>query len=223
MLGLVFGIFSILYASLVIFLAVTYVAPTNRKANVEDNIIGGVLADTLTSNATVKSFAGEDKESKYFKDVSTRWMKAARKAWIRGNIVSLIKNILHNVLKFFALAGAVWYWYKGSFTPGDVVFVLTSYQVMSAYLKTIGDRVRDMYQAVNDMEDVVRFVHTPIDVLDAPNAKKININTGELKFDKITFQYPNQTKPVFKKFSLDIKAGEKLLWLDTAAAESLLS
>ena len=209
-LGAIFGLFSILYASLTIFLAVKYVAPSNRRANIEDNHIGGALADTLTSNATVKSFAGEERESRYFGSISRRWMYAARQSWIRGNIVRIFKDILNNTLKFLALGGAVWFWYIGEFTAGDVVFILTSYQVLSGYLKTIGDRIRDMYQAVNDMEDVVRFVHTPIDVKSLPEAKKMKVKNGSVKFEKVTFQYPNQNKPVFKNFSLDIKPGEKI-------------
>ena len=209
-LGLIFFVFSIFYTILSILLATQYVAPKNREANLHDNYIGAALADTLSSNATVKSFAGEQRENTKFGKVSYLWMIAARWSWIRGNIVALTQAIIINGLKFVIMGGAVYLWYKGTFTPGDVAFMFSGYGMIMGYLRTIGDRIRDMNQAMNDMEDTIIFHQTPIQVKNTPGAKVMNVNKGEIEFKDISFEYPNQTSAVYEDFSLTIQAGQKI-------------
>ncbi len=209
-LGLIFGLFALAYTVLSISMAMKYVAPANRAANIEDSKIGGILADTLSSNSTVKSFAGEKREFRYFEKISTQWMHVAAKSWIRGNVMSLLQNILNNFLKLTVLGGAVWFWYQGKFTPGDVAFVFSGYMQLTGYLRSIGDRIRDLNQSVNDMEDVIEIWMEPRQIKDRADAKKLEIKKGEIVFEKIQFRYNGQKHNLFENFSLTIRPGEKI-------------
>ncbi len=210
LLSLVFGVFTFFWILLSFILVFFLVVPANRQANLHDSRLGATLADTIASNEIVKAFAAEKRENTYFEKVSLDWMHVARHSWVRGNIVALLKAFLMIIFKVVVLGGAVWFWYKGSFSPGDVVFISSSYMVLSAHLRNISDRIRDLNQAMNDMEDVIKFTHTPIAVSDLPGAKKLIVKNGKIEFAHVTFQYPNQRKPIFKDFSLTIDAKEKV-------------
>ncbi len=209
-LGFIFAVFAFFYGIFSVTLSMKYVAPANRKANMEDSKLGGILADTLASNMTVKSFAGEKREHSYFEKASIKWMHLAQNSWMRGNIMSLIQSIINNSFKFFLLTGAIWLWIRGNFTPGDVVFIFSSYQLLTGYLRSIGDRIRDLNQSVNDMEDVIQLWESPVDIQDHPGQQKLKVNKGEIIFDNINFRYPTQTHYLFENFSLTIKPGEKI-------------
>lgn len=210
LLGLIFGLFSVIYVILSLIMVFYFVVPANRESNRCDNRLGATLADTIAGNEIVKAFAGEKREEEHFKKISTQWMLAARNAWMRGNIVAMLKNILMAIVKLLVLGGAVWFWHQGDFTPGDVVFVFSGYFILSGYLRPVTDRIRELNQSINDMEDVIHFIKTPIGIIDIHNAQKLAVKKGKIEFKNISFCYPNQPKPIFDNFSLTIRAKEKI-------------
>ncbi len=210
LLSLAFGVFTVFWILLSFILVFSLVVPSNRQANIHDSRLGATLADTIASNEIVKAFAAEKRENAYFEKISLDWMHVARHSWTRGNIVALLKAFLMILFKIVILSSAIWFWYKGDFSPGDVVFVSASYMSLSVYLRNISDRIRDLNQAMNDMEDVVKFMNTPIAVADIQKPKKLTVKNGKIEFANVTFQYPNQRKPIFKDFSLTIAAKEKV-------------
>ncbi len=210
LLGLIFAIFTAVYVTTSVSLALGYVAPQRRRANKDDNRIGATLADAISCNATVKSFGGEKRELGYYKKVVNRWRISARTAWIRSNIVAVIQNVLIMILKFSLFAGAIWFWYKGMLTIADFVFVLSSYLVFTGYFRPIGDRIRDLQEAMSDIEDVVQFQQTPIEVKDAKGAKQLKIDRGKIELKNVNFHYPFHKDHIFKKFTLTINPGEKI-------------
>ena len=55
-------------------------------SNAWDTRVGGVLADSVTCNAVVKSFAGEAREDKIVDRVIGKWRKRTWRTWSRFNI-----------------------------------------------------------------------------------------------------------------------------------------
>lgn len=210
MLGLIFGVFAVVFVTTSILLALYYVAPQRRKANKEDNKVGATLADTITCNATVKSFGAEHRELALFKEIVTRWRHTARKAWIRSNIVAVIQNVLIMIFKFTLFASSVWLWYTKALNVADVVFVFASYLVFTGYFRPIGDRIRDLQEALNDIEDTVVFHRTPVDVQDLPGAKDLKVTEGKIEIKNIAFHYPNHSDDIYENFQLTINPGEKV-------------
>jgi len=209
-LGIIFGVFAVLFVIVSVTLALNYVAPERRKANKEDNQVGATLADTVTCNATVKTFGMENRELGYFSSVVEKWRISAKNAWLSSNILSTFQNVLIMGFKFVLFAGAVWLWYQGKLSLADVVFVISTYLVFTGYFRPIGDRIRDLNEAMNDIEDVVAFQHTHIDVKDLPNAEDIKIIQGKIEFKNVSFHYPYEKKNIYKNFSLTIEPGEKV-------------
>ncbi len=210
LLGMIFGVFTLIYVGISVGLALYYVAPQRRKANKEDNRVGAALADAISCNATVKSFGAEKREMNRFKEVAIRWRDTASKAWIRSNIVAVVQNVLIMLLKFSIFGGSIWLWYIGKLTLADFIYMLSSYLVFTGYFRPIGDRIRDLQEAMSDIEDVVVFQHTQIEVRDAPDAKELKVKKGEIEINKVSFHYPYQQKNIYENFSLTVEPGEKV-------------
>lgn len=210
LLGIIFGIFAVIFITMSVTLALGYVAPQRRKATIEDNKIGATLADAVSCNATVKSFGAEKRELNFFQNVVTQWRHVARKAWIRSNIVAVTQNVLIMIFKAATFGAAVWLWYTGALTVADFVFVLASYLLFTGYFRPIGDRIRDLQEAMSDIEDTVIFHHTPIEVLDSPDAKNLKIIGGKIEIKNITFNYRGNAADIYKNFNLTINPGEKI-------------
>ena len=95
-------------------------------------------------------------------------------------------------------------------TAGDMAFVLTSYFIMQGYLRDIGQHVRNLQRAANEMEEMVEFHAHPLGVADRSDAKPILLREGEILYDRVTFRYAAQEEPLFRDFSLRIDAGERV-------------
>ena len=108
------------------------------------------------------------------------------------------------------LAPALWFWWQGRATPGDVAYVLTTSLVIQGYLRDIGMHIRNLQRSVNDMEELVEFHAEPIGVPDRADARPIRITGGEVTFDRVTFHYGGHATPLYRDFSAKIAAGEKV-------------
>ncbi len=116
--------------------------------------------------------------------------------------MTTIKTIL-----FFA---AVWLWATGRASVGDVVFIIANYNLLQGHLRQIGNQIRETQQAANDMEEMVEYSRTEPQVADIPAAKELRATKGQIEFDRVTFTYANQQRPIYKKLSLTIQSGEKV-------------
>jgi ATP-binding cassette subfamily B protein len=101
-------------------------------------------------------------------------------------------------------------WQQGLATPGDVTFVLAMFFVLQGYLRNVGQDIRNLQRAVNDMEELVLLDMMPLGIEDRPDATPIRIGKGEIVFDRITFQYGAHPSPLYEDFSVVIEPGERV-------------
>ena len=211
LLGIVLTVGAILYTLASIWFAKKFIAPRGRRAAKNDTRIGATLADTISCNATVKSFGRECAEDQIFERVAEKWKQGHWKLWTAHNLIGVSQAFVMTVFKFALLIPAVWLWTKGIASVGDVVFVLASYNLISSHLRGIGERIREVQQAANEMEDVVDFSLQDFAVADHPQAQELNVRRGKIRFHKVNFRYSNNKKrPIFRNLSLNIRPGERI-------------
>ena len=210
LMGLFVLVAATFYIAISVLLASRYVAPANVVMNRSDSAMGAAMADAVTCNAAVKSFGAERREDQRFFDVADLWRRRARTAWSREINGGTVQSVMSLLLQAGLLSLALWYWSRGLATPGDVTFVMTSYFVIHGYLREIGQHVRNMQKAINEIEDLVGFERQPFEIADRADAVCLVAGEGSIAFDRVTFRYGNQQKPIYADFSLEIAAGERV-------------
>jgi ATP-binding cassette, subfamily B, bacterial len=208
--GLVVAAGATIYVAVSVALSVGYVAPAARLSNAQDTRVGGAMADAITCNAVVKSFGAESREDARLARVLDKWQRRTYRTWRFGTRSGSLQFTVLLVLRAAVTLYAVWLWWRGQATPGDVTFVLTSYFVVHGYLRDIGQHVANMQRSVNEMEEMVQFHAQPLGVANAAGAKPIRVSEGEIVFDRVTFRYGMHATPLFQDFSLRIEAGERV-------------
>ena len=187
-----------------------YVQAANRRSVAMDSRIGGALADSISSNATVKSFGAEAREEARIGLVTRSWRDATLITWNRYMTVWLAQNFLLTVLQAGLTALAVLEWMQGKANGGAIANVITTFMLMSGYLRNMGDNIRMMQRGLADVEDVARYARMAPDVRDAPAAGVFLPGSGEVRFDAVTFRYKSADKPLYADFSLRIAPGERV-------------
>ncbi len=210
LMGLLFAIGSTVYITVSIWMAIRFIAPQGRRWVKSDSKLGAQLADSVTGNATVKTFAKEGKEDKIFVKTTQSWMLKLFHLYVRFNSVGAFQNLVMTMVKISLFTLAVFLWSEGEATVGDFAFVVGIYALLSGHLRQIGDRVRETQRAANDMEEMVEYSLTHLQVADEPGAKPIKVKGGKIELKKVRFRYPGQKEWVYKNFSLTIQPGEKI-------------
>ncbi|RWC15193.1 MAG: ABC transporter ATP-binding protein [Mesorhizobium sp.] len=210
LMGAVVAAGSVLFIAVTAMLSLGYVAPAARLANSWDTRLGGALADAVSCNAVVKGFGAEAREEARLARVVAKWRLRTGRTWMRGTANGTTQGALLLVMRAAVIGLALILWAWGQASAGDVAFVLTSFFVLQGYLRDIGTHIRNLQRSVNDMEELVDFQSEPLGIEDRPGARPIRITDGRVAFDKVTFHYGNHLLPLYRDFSVDIAAGERI-------------
>jgi ATP-binding cassette subfamily B protein len=208
--GIVVAVGAVAYIAVSVSLSLYYVAPAARLSNAQDTRIGAAIADAITCNPVVKSFGAEKREDYRLAKVLDKWNNRTSRTWVRATRNGSAQMLLLQGLRTLVLAYAVWLWWQGRATAGDMTFVLTSYFIVHGYLRDIGQHVRNLQRSANEMEEMVEFHSQPLGVADRANARPIRVKQGEIVYDRVTFRYGAQIEPLFRDFSLRIHSGERV-------------
>ncbi len=209
-LGVIMAVSIVIYLAVVITMSVKYVRPANVEAREWDSKMAGALADSITGNSVVKSFAAEDREDAMFEEVSSGWRWRAIRSWDRSAVSGIVQALMLTCLQTALLGTGVWLWSKGQATPGGIASLIATQFLINGYLREIGQHVRTVQRTVNDMDDVLDFRDASLQVADAEDAKELVVGYGEIVFDEVDFQYTGQSKALYGNFSLTIPAGQRV-------------
>ena len=207
---------AVMSAGIVAFLAVSvgmtlnYTTPVSRLSNRYDSKVSGVLADAITCNAVVKSFAAEEREEQRLGKITRNWRKLVALTWRTLVRVGLAQNMTLLALQGAILAAGLWLWSENRASPGDIVYVLTTFTVLAGYLRDFTNHFRNLLRSVSDMEELANIAAIPAGVEDAPGAPALIATAGHIRFDKVGFRYPGKQVPLYSGLALDIPAGARI-------------
>ncbi|KRD49581.1 ABC transporter ATP-binding protein [Ensifer sp. Root278] len=210
MMGVIIGIGSIVFIVVTILLSLGYVAPMASLANRWDTKLGGALADAVSCNIVVKGFGAEGREDARLAKVLAKWRDRTRRTWIRGTTNGTTQGAMLLILRAAVIGFALLLWSRGQATAGDITFVLTSFFILQGYLREVGQHIRNLQRSINDMEELVDIHGQPLGIEDKADAKPIRITDGRIEFKDVTFHYGAHRKPLYDRFSVTIREGERV-------------
>ena len=208
--GLVVGIGSVIYIVVTVSLSTLWVAPAASLANAWDTRMGGALADAVSCNIVVKGFGAEDREEVRLSHVVGKWRKRTSRTWNRGTLNGTIQQAMLWLLRCAIIGSGLLLWQSGAATAGDVTFVITTFLVLQGYLRDIGQHVRNLQRAVNDMEELVALGDQKLGIEDKPGARPMTVTDGAIAFEHVDFHYGAHLKPLYQKLDVTIAPGEKV-------------
>jgi ATP-binding cassette subfamily B protein len=208
--GLIVGLGSLIYVAVTVALSIGFVAPAASLANSWDTRMGGALADAVSCNAVVKGFGAEEREEFRLAYVTDKWRRRTSRTWTRGTYAGSLQLVMLLILRAAIIGAALLLWQQGLATPGDITLLLTTFFILQGYLRDVGQHIRNLQRAVNDMEELVAIHDEPLGIKDAPGAAPIQIGEGRIRFENVTFHYGKHATALYKDFSVEIAPGERV-------------
>lgn len=207
-LGIVFLAWLIIFSVIIYFFTKKKVPIDSEKAATESKTTGR-LADVVTNILSVKVFASFFPELKSFKSFTGNERKIRWKSWFLSDKQITVIDSLMVSLRMLSLYYVINLWSKGQASLGFIVLVQLYTSQIFNLIWNFNFSIRNFGRAVTDAKEMVEIFETPIDIQDPENPEKCKIKDGNILFDNITFEYKDG-KDVFKKFKLEIPAGQKV-------------
>jgi len=204
--------------------AIPHFSERARRSARARSLVVGAMTDLYSNIQTVKLFAAEDSEAGAMRAV----MGDAIKTQQRERRVHLTTDscvVLLNVLLILAnVSVAFWGLAAGFVTTGEFVASIAIVQRLNGNSRAFLQMAQQVFQAVGTIRDAMPVVTMPPTIVDAPDAKPLAVQAGEVEFRNIRFEY-RQGKQVIEDLSLTVRAGEKvgLVGLSGAGKSTLVS
>lgn len=168
-----------------------------------------IVEETLQSIATVKSFTGEEFESRRYGTGLERVVNVALKAaGFRGAFISFIIFVL-----FGGIVAVIWYGASlvsaGAMSVGDLVSFVLYTTFIGGSIAGLGDIYGQVQKAIGSSERVLEILEEPAEE-SAGSSGERRVH-GMVSFQDVFFQYP--TRPdvwVLRGVDFTIKPGEKV-------------
>jgi ATP-binding cassette subfamily B protein len=184
-------------------------ANLQREMNDVDNRAIGRAVDSLLNYETVKYFGAEEREARRYDEAVGQFARATVRNEVSLAWLNIGQSLITNLMMAGAMIFTVWGWTRGRFTPGDVVFINTMLMQLFRPLDMLGWVYRTIRQGLIDMEAMFALLDTPAEVVDAPDARPLDVRGGHVRFEDVRFGY-EPDREILKGLSFDAPPGTRL-------------
>jgi ATP-binding cassette subfamily B protein len=174
-----------------------------------DSVVGGIYSDAISNIFIVKSFALEAKEQNRINQASDTVYRKKKFAWTLMFISFAVQGLMTIGIELWLVYLMIGKWQTGHFEVGEFVLFQSIMILLIQRLWEFGRNFRNFFTALADAREMAEvFRQTDLET-DPPEARPLSIYRGDIQFRHLDFSY-HAHSPLFKDFSLYIKAGEKV-------------
>ncbi len=186
----------------------------NRKAFAKQRVqigeLNAAIEDSLLGQKVVKAFTNEDMEVNKFEKGNKRFLEIKEETY-RYMATFQTATRAFDGLMYLAviLAGGIFMIY-GQITPGDLVAYTLYVSTLIATIRRIIEFAEQFQRGLTGIERFLQIMDADIEIFDEPDAVEMPKPQGEICFEEVSFEYPDDHNRVFKNLNLHVKPGEKL-------------
>lgn len=190
---------------------------STTKSMQETGDLSTLISQTLRSIRIVRAYGQEEREIKRATDVVERTlefnMRGTRARAISSPAVEFLTGIGFAFVIYYAGVKGL----RGEATIGGFMGFMAAAMLIYAPLKSIATLQTSLQEGVAAASRVYGIIDQKSELFEKTDAKDIEINAGEIRFDNVDFSYdPNS--PVLKKFSLHVPAGKTVALVGPSGA-----
>ncbi|GEQ73442.1 multidrug ABC transporter ATP-binding protein [Comamonas testosteroni] len=174
------------------------------------SMMTGRVTDAYTNIATVKLFAHTRREAEYARNAMEAF-KATGYAQMR--LVSLFEITNHLMIALLLLGSggtALYLWTQAQASAGVVAAVIAMALRLMGYSHWVMWQMTGLFENVGTIQDGITTLTKPRTIVDAPDAKPLQVTRGAIAFEDVSFGYKVGGKKVLDHLNLHIRPGERI-------------
>ena len=174
----------------------------------EESRFLGIRTDSFNNALTVKWFANQHYENMYIYKKREIMNKLFRQSMFLDRWQWLPTSIIWHCIQVIILLMCFVMIKNSTISIAEAAYIVSGANSINNAFGRITSIVRKYSEESSQVKKAYNKVRIERKILDKPNAKKLKIQHGTIKFENVTFAYGNNK--VFKNFNLEIKPQEKV-------------
>ena len=225
--GILLVVFNVSYVIAILVAVVVYVVFSIkvtewrtkyvREANARDNQSNSRTVDSLLNYETVKYFNNERFEAQRYDADLQEWEQARLKNRLSLATLNAGQALIIGVAMMVIMAMAVTEVASGEITLGDFTMINAYLLQLFIPLNALGFVYREIRQALVNVERLFKLLGDKPAIEDAPDARELVVDNGEVRFEHIHFAY-RKDRPILRDVDFTIPAGHKVAVVGASGA-----
>ena len=186
---------------------------STRQADAR-SLMTGRIVDSYTNILTLKLFSNGGRESDYARQAMGEFLGTVHPQMRLVTALTVSLWTLNVLLIFSTTTLGINLWLQGAITPGAIAIVLSLAIRLTGMSHWIMWEFGNLFENIGVVQDGINSVSVDQTVVDEPDAKELQVKSGEIEFRNVGFSYRNPSnrdkKEVFNGLDLCIEAGEKV-------------
>ena len=173
-------------------------------------LMTGRVTDAYTNITTVKLFSHTHREAGFARSAMQEF---AQTGHAQMRLVSAFEtaNFALSMALTAAMTGmGLWLWTHGAVGVGAVAAATAMALRLQGMSHWIMWEMSSLFENVGTVQDGIKTLSRPREVVDAPQAATLQVPHGEVRFEQIRFHYGASTRPVIDGLDLTVRPGEKI-------------
>ena len=181
-----------------------------RQQRFQIGELNATIEDSLLGQRVVKAFAAEAQEREKFAEGNRAFENIKTLTYHAMAAFNTSTRLFDGLMYFVViLAGGLALVY-GTINAGDLVAYVLYVSTLIATIRRIVEFAEQFQRGMTGIERFLEIMDTPVAITDAPDAKPLTVRKGEIEFQDVSFEYPDDHNQVLRHVDLHIRPGESL-------------
>lgn len=209
------------WLTLIIFLIVPVMAVVCMKINFrmrgafrsQREQIGELNArieDSLLGHKVVKAFTNEHREMDKFEQDNQKFFGIKKLTYHIMALFNATTKIFEGAMYLAVILAGSLFLYYGQIEAGDLVAYTMYVATLITTIRRIIEFAEQFQRGMTGIERFVQIMDADIEIFDEPDAVPLEHTRGNIRFDNVSFEYPDDHNRVFQNLNLEIRPGEKI-------------
>ena len=178
-----------------------------RVMNDQDTDANQKAIDSLLNFETVKYFGAEEREAARYDSAMAGYEVAALKTSYSLAFLNFGQSVIITAGLVGVMVMAAIGVQNGTLTVGDFVMVNAYMIQITMPLNFLGTVYREIRQALVDMGEMFDLLEQPAEVVDASDARALEVTAGRVELDNVSFGY-DAARPILRGVSVVAEPGQ---------------
>ena len=181
-----------------------------RKQRNQIGELNARIEDSLLGHKVVKAFTNEEIETGKFETDNGTFLEIKKETYKYMALFQTTVKMFDGLMYLMVVVAGGFFMIKGMIAPGDLVAYMLYVTTLIATIRRIIEFAEQFQRGLTGIERFLQIVDADIEIFDEPDAVPLKEPKGDIVFEDVSFEYPDDHNRVFSGLNLQIHAGEKV-------------
>lgn len=168
------------------------------------------IEDSLLGQKVVKAFTNEDEEKRKFEKDNGEFLDIKKETYRYMASFQTTTKMFDGIMYLAVIVEGGIFMVKGMILPGDLVAYMLYVTTLIATIRRIIEFAEQFQRGMTGIERFIQIMDADIEIFDEPDAVELKETKGNISFENVSFEYPDDHNIVFNNLNLSIHSGEKV-------------